>query len=116
VAGVAGSARQLAQQLVDRPEHDDPVIRLALTPASAESFLVVGTNPVRLLEEPSARAVDDITRGRHNQAVRALAPPRRLLEWRPGDGWQPIAAALGLRVPGQPLPRVNTGPSPATRN
>lgn len=45
---------------------------------------------------------------RHNQAVRDLAPPGRLLEWRPGDGWQPIAAALGLPVPERPFPKVNT--------
>ena len=45
---------------------------------------------------------------RHNQAVRTLAPPGRLLEWRPSDGWQPIAAALGVPAPDQPFPKVNT--------
>jgi len=45
---------------------------------------------------------------RHNQAVRDLAPPGRLLEWRPGDGWQPIAAALRLPAPDLPFPKVNT--------
>ena len=31
-----------------------------------------------------------------------------LLEWRPGDGWAPIAAALGLPVPDSPFPKVNS--------
>jgi Sulfotransferase domain len=45
---------------------------------------------------------------RHNDMVRAQAPPQRLLEWRPGDGWAPIAAALRLPVPDSPFPKVNT--------
>ena len=46
---------------------------------------------------------------RHNNTVRATAPPGRLLEWRPVDGWEPIAAALGLSAPDMPFPKVNTG-------
>jgi Sulfotransferase domain len=45
---------------------------------------------------------------RHNQAVRDLAPPGRLLEWRPADGWAPLANALGLPVPARPFPEANT--------
>lgn len=45
---------------------------------------------------------------RHNESVRALAPPGRLLEWRPADGWAPIAGALGVPVPGRPFPKANT--------
>ena len=45
---------------------------------------------------------------RHNDTVRALAPAGRLLEWRPADGWGPVAAALGLPVPDRPFPKVNT--------
>ncbi len=44
----------------------------------------------------------------HNDHVRATAPVGRLLEWSPGDGWAPICAALGLDVPKQPFPHVNT--------
>lgn len=44
----------------------------------------------------------------HNERVRATIPPERLLEWHPGDGWDPICAALGLPVPGEPFPHVNT--------
>ena len=44
---------------------------------------------------------------RHNDAVRAGVPPARLVEWQPGDGWEPICAALSLPVPGVPFPHVN---------
>jgi hypothetical protein len=44
----------------------------------------------------------------HNQRVRDTIPPERLLEWRPGDGWGPICAALDLDEPGEPFPHVNT--------
>ena len=45
---------------------------------------------------------------RHNEAVRAAIPSDRLVEWRPGDGWDPLCKALGLPVPAQPFPHLNT--------
>lgn len=45
---------------------------------------------------------------RHNRQVRATAPPDRLVHYRPGDGWVPLCAALGLDVPDEPFPHVNT--------
>jgi len=45
---------------------------------------------------------------RHNEDVRRTATPARLLQWRPGDGWEPICAALGLAVPDEPFPRENS--------
>jgi hypothetical protein len=44
----------------------------------------------------------------HNDKVRASVPADRLVEWRPGDGWEPLCAALGLAVPADPFPHVNT--------
>jgi hypothetical protein len=44
----------------------------------------------------------------HNTEVRASVPPGRLVEWRPGDGWEPLCAALGVTVPSEPFPHVNT--------
>ena len=44
----------------------------------------------------------------HNEAVRATVPADRLVEWRPGDGWAPLCAALNLPVPSEPFPHVNT--------
>lgn len=45
---------------------------------------------------------------RHNQHVRDTIPTGRLVEWRPGDGWEPICAGLGLDVPAEPFPHTNT--------
>ncbi len=45
---------------------------------------------------------------RHNDTVRRTIPTSRLLEWQPADGWEPICERLGLAVPAEPFPRVNT--------
>lgn len=45
---------------------------------------------------------------RHNRQVRATAPRNRLVLYRPGDGWEPLCAALGVEVPDEPYPHVNS--------
>ncbi len=45
---------------------------------------------------------------RHNAEVRASIPKDRLVEWHPGDGWAPICSALGLAVPDERFPHLNT--------
>jgi hypothetical protein len=45
---------------------------------------------------------------RHNERVRAEVPGDRLLEWTPADGWEPICERLGMEVPAEPFPRVNS--------
>jgi Sulfotransferase domain len=44
----------------------------------------------------------------YNDHVRRTAPPGRLVEWTPGDGWEPLCAALGVDVPDVSFPHVNT--------
>jgi uncharacterized protein YndB with AHSA1/START domain len=44
----------------------------------------------------------------HYAAVRAAVPADRLLEWSVADGWGPICGALGLPVPDEAFPRLNT--------
>lgn len=44
----------------------------------------------------------------HNDKVRATVPAGRLIEWQPEDGWAPICKALGMAVPKEPFPHVNT--------
>ncbi len=44
----------------------------------------------------------------HNADVRANAPRHRLIDWTPEDGWAPLCEALGVAVPDEPFPRVNT--------
>ena len=45
---------------------------------------------------------------RHNAAVRAEVAPERLVEWQPGDGWEPLCRMLGVPVPDEPFPHTNT--------
>ncbi len=45
---------------------------------------------------------------RHNATVRETVPASRLVEWKPGDGWEPICKALKLPVPTEPFPHVNS--------
>jgi hypothetical protein len=40
--------------------------------------------------------------------VRAEIAPERLIEWQPGDGWDPICRALGVPVPNLPFPHENS--------
>jgi hypothetical protein len=40
--------------------------------------------------------------------VRAEIAPERLVEWQPGDGWEPICRALGVPVPARSFPHENS--------
>ena len=53
---------------------------------------------------------------RHNDAVRTEIPPEKLLEWLPGDGWPPLCASLGVPVPDEPFPYLNTTTEFRARN
>lgn len=44
----------------------------------------------------------------HNAAVLAEVPAERLVQWQPGDGWAPICAALGVPVPDEDFPHLNS--------
>ncbi len=45
---------------------------------------------------------------RHNENVRQTVPADRLLEYQPGDGWEPLCAFLGCEVPESSYPRTNS--------
>jgi hypothetical protein len=45
---------------------------------------------------------------RNTAEVRAKCPAGRLVEWKLGDGYGPICAALGIPEPDTPFPWVNT--------
>jgi hypothetical protein len=69
--------------------------------------------PLRMMDErftPDWRNSDACKAAyvKHNAEVRATIPADRLIEWQPGDGWEPICAKLGLPVPSEPFPHVNT--------
>ena len=71
-----------------------------------------GERPVR--EHVHARTGPtrcEAKRGLRGAQRRRCAPPStpaRLVDWQPGDGWEPICAALRLPVPDEPFPHVNT--------
>ncbi len=93
------------------------------TSASATIFAVVGGPPgadgegFARMTEAMLAAFDHDWRDEkaakaaylaHNDEVRATVPADRLIEWRPGDGWGPLCAGLGLDTPDEPFPHVNT--------
>lgn len=45
---------------------------------------------------------------RHNAEVQATVPAERLLVFEAAQGWEPLCDFLGLPVPDEPFPRVNT--------
>jgi hypothetical protein len=73
-------------------------------PEDWRSEFIRDTFTPQYLDEAAAKAAYD----RHNEYVRAHAPAGRLLEYRAGSGWAPICDALGLPVPAEPFPHVNT--------
>jgi hypothetical protein len=89
---------------VMRRARDDPGSDPAHPQAAMVRDLFANTFSPQWLEEgPAKRAYDA-----HNAAVRAGVDPSRLVEWQPGDGWEPICAALGVSVPDEPFPHVNS--------
>jgi hypothetical protein len=45
---------------------------------------------------------------RRNQQVIDSLPPKRLLVFSPKQGWEPLCAFLGVPIPKEPFPRVNS--------
>jgi hypothetical protein len=62
----------------------------------------------RFTEQTSDETAACAAYERHNAAVRSAVPPGRLVEWSPGDGWAPLCDALGVPVPAEPFPHLNT--------
>jgi Sulfotransferase domain len=85
------------------PPTDEPLAK-ALAPARRFHSRMLATRFTPSWDEAAAKEAF----ARHNEAVRAAIPADRLVEWQPGDGWTPICAALGLPVPAEPFPHVNT--------
>lgn len=43
----------------------------------------------------------------HYDAIRAVTPPDRLLEYKLGSGWEPLRKFLGKLIPDEPFPHIN---------
>ena len=85
-----------------------PVIRACTAPDWSE-----GRDPLRMMERFAGtpdwddRATLGAAYERWLDGVRSEVPPGRLVEWVPGDGWEPLCNALGLAVPDEPFPWSN---------
>jgi len=85
-----------------------PVLRKESYPEYEDWLVMTKELLAREIGEGDDRVVAEAFYERHNAGVRRDAPANRLLEWRAGDGWEPLCAALGLPVPAEPFPHVNT--------
>ncbi len=68
---------------------------------------------LRMFESRFTSRIDDKASAiaayeKHNAEVRRRVPKHRLLEYQPGMGWEPLCKALGVPVPSDPYPHVNT--------
>lgn len=48
------------------------------------------------------------TYNRHNETVQRVIPAERLLVYEVSEGWEPLCRFLGVPVPHEPMPRVNS--------
>lgn len=80
--------------------------------AMDDMFWRMGGTTFAHADDPAAVVA---TYQRHLEQVRAEVPASRLVEWQPGDGWQPLCTALGLSVPDEPFPHENTAEEMAAK-
>jgi hypothetical protein len=130
IAAVDWPASAFWRDLADA--NPDAVILLSTRESAAkwwesadETILPVLRNPVEPEHEEWQRMVHELLKReigpdwdngerarafyeRHNAEVRRDAPADRVLDWQARDGWEPLCEALGLPVPDEPFPRVNT--------
>jgi hypothetical protein len=101
--------RSVSRTMIDAltsapPPAEDPMAR-ALAPSREFTLRMLATRfSPQWTDETAAKEAF----ARHNAAVRAAVPVDRLVEWRPGDGWAPLCAALDVPEPAEPFPHVNT--------
>ncbi|MFK7915577.1 MAG: sulfotransferase family protein [Pseudomonadales bacterium] len=83
-------------------ESDDPA--RAQHAAMATELIWDGVFGGRTADAAHAIAVFDA----HNRAVIDAVPAEQLLQYQPGDGWQPLCDFLGCPIPEQDYPSVNS--------
>jgi hypothetical protein len=93
------SARNTIFHIAER-EPDDPTAKAQI----AMALEMLSSFTPNWQDETQAKRAFEA----HNAEVRASVPADKLIDYRPGDGWEPICAKLGLPVPEEPFPHVNT--------
>lgn len=97
------SASQTIFRMFERFDPNDPGMReMAHWLETVRS--IVARNGI----DPTDEALSKAGYERHLADVRSEVPATRLVDWLPGDGWKPICDALGVPVPDEPFPHVNT--------
>ena len=95
------SANNTIWEVVRTPEPPVPMLQAQLR--MVKTILANRFTP-DWSDERAARSAYE----RHNSKVRAAVPADRLIDWHIGDGWEPICEGLGLPVPAEPFPHLNT--------
>jgi hypothetical protein len=95
------SANRTIFEISQRPSPPDPLMQ-------AQMRMIRQTLANRFTPEWADERAAKEAFERHNAEVREQVPADRLVEWQPGDGWEPICRALGVPVPEAPFPHVNT--------
>ncbi len=95
------SANRTIFESMRRGGGDDP---------AQQSFVAMATEMFQTTFAPSLEDEDGCKAAfeQHNQRVRDTIPHDRLVEWQPGDGWEPLCTALDLPVPEEAFPHTNT--------
>jgi sulfotransferase family protein len=92
-------AKESGQQLHEGTEPEVPAITWQIIGKTVWSAFAGGD-----FEDPAhARRVMEA----HYADMRATVPAERLLEYRIGDGWEPLAEFLDVPVPDEPFPHYN---------
>jgi hypothetical protein len=96
------------QTIFERMRTGEPDARPADGTPRAQASMVRTVFANRFTADIQDEAMAKAAYDAHNAAVRSGVDPARLVEWRPGDGWEPLCAALGVAVPDEPFPHVNS--------
>jgi hypothetical protein len=95
------SANETIFALTRREAPPDPTMQ-------AQMKMVHGLFEKRFTADWSNESAAQRAYEQHNDEVRAGVARSRLVEWQPGDGWEPICSTLSLPVPDVPFPHANT--------
>ena len=87
------------QSTVGNPDHAKVILKSPLLPA------LLPLNPFGMSRKREKMIAHF---ERYGDEVRAAIPAERLLEYRAGDGWEPLCRFLGVPVPDLPYPHANT--------
>jgi hypothetical protein len=84
--------------VMEQPDHPDHARRRTMT----RELLSTRFTPDWRNRDAAIAAYE-----RHNTDVRGAVDAGRLIDWKAGDGWEPICSALGVPVPSTPFPHEN---------